>query len=110
MNKTGKIILGISLPLAVLGIYWFGIRNRKPYFLLSKYDFINNKTNASFGFNDKSISLGDSGEMTAGSTYNQDKYKLVFTSTGKIIEFVVKDKDDNEVEKKTIDFSSKIVY
>jgi K+/H+ antiporter YhaU regulatory subunit KhtT len=54
--------------------------------------------------------LGESGEMTAGSTYNQDKYKLVFTSTGKIIEFVVKDKDGNEVEKKTIDFGSKIVY
>jgi hypothetical protein len=37
MNKTGKIILGITLPIAVLRFYLFGIRNRKPYFLLSKY-------------------------------------------------------------------------
>jgi hypothetical protein len=44
MNKTGKIVLGVALPLAVFGIYWFAIRNRKPYFLLSNYDFINNKT------------------------------------------------------------------
>ena len=83
MNKTAKILLGVGLPLAVLGVYWFGIRNRKPFFMLSKYDFVNNKTNVDFGYNQKIVALGDSGEMTAGKTYNPNKYKLVFTSKNK---------------------------
>lgn len=110
MNNTQKIILGVALPISVLGIYWFGIRNRKPSLMLSKYDFRNNKTNVIFGFNEKTISLGDSGELTAGTTYNPNKYKLIFTSKDKIIEFVVKNKDGEEVEKQTIDFGGKIVY
>lgn len=110
MNNTQKIILGVALPISVLGIYWFGIRNRKPSLMLSKYDFRNNKTKVNFGFNEKNVSLGDSGEMSAGMTYNQNKYKLVFTSKDKIIEFVVKNKDGKEVEKQTIDFGGKIVY
>ena len=110
MNNTGKILLGIVLPLSAISIYWFIIRNRLPYFLLSKYDFVNNKTNVSFGYNEKTITLGDSGEMTAGMTYNPNKYKLEFTSKGKNIEFVIKDKEGNEVSKQTIDFGAKIVY
>jgi len=110
MNNTGKIALGIALPLAVFGIYWFAIRNRKPYFLLSNYDFINNKTNASFGYNEQTISLGQNGEMTAGNTYNPKRYRLVFTTIGKTIEFVIKDKDGQDVSKQTIDFGGKIVY
>jgi hypothetical protein len=110
MNNTQKIILGFVLPVTTLAIYWFGIRNRKPLFMLSKYDFRNNKTNVNFGFNEKTVTLGDSGEMTAGNTYNPNTYKLVFTSKDKIIEFVVKNKNEEEVEKKTIDFGGKIVY
>ena len=89
MNNTQKIILGVALPIGALAIYWFGIRNRKPLLLLSKYDFRNNKTNVTFGYNEKIVSLGDSGEMNAGNTYNPNKYKLVFTSKDKTIEFVV---------------------
>jgi hypothetical protein len=48
--------------------------------------------------------------MTAGQTYNQNKYKLIFTSKDKIIEFVVRDEADKEIQKKTIDFGGKIVY
>jgi len=110
MNNTQKIILGFALPVGVLAIYWFGIRNRKPMLLISKYDFRNNKTNVTFGYNEKTVSLGDSGELTAGNTYNPNKYKLVFTSKDKVIEFVVKNKDGEEVEKQTIDFGGKIVY
>jgi len=110
MNKTGKILLGVALPLAVLGVYWFGVRNRKPFFMLSKYDFVNKKTNVDFGYNQKTVALGDSGEMTAGKTYNPNKYKLVFTSKDKTIEFVIKDKNGNEFSKQTIDFGAKIVY
>jgi hypothetical protein len=110
MNNTQKIILGVALPIGALAIYWFGIRNRKPMLLLSKYDFRNNKTNVTFGFNEKTVSLGDSGEMNAGNTYNPNKYKLVFTSKDKTIEFVVKNKDGEEVGKQTIDFGGKIVY
>jgi hypothetical protein len=110
MNKTGKILLGVGLPLAVLGVYWFGVRNRKPFFMLSKYDFVNNKVNVDFGYNKKTVALGDSGEMTAGKTYNPNKYKLVFTSKDKTIEFVIKDKDDKEFSKQIIDFGAKIVY
>ena len=110
MNNTQKIILGVALPIGALAIYWFGIRNRKPMLLLSKYDFRNNKTNVTFGFNEKTVLLGDSGEMNAGNTYNPNKYKLVFTSKDKTIEFVVKNKDGQEVGKQTIDFGGKIVY
>jgi hypothetical protein len=110
MNKTGKILLGVGLPLAVLGVYWFGVRNRKPFFMLSKYDFVNNKVNVDFGYNKKTVSLGDSGEMTAGKTYNPNKYKLVFTSKDKTLEFVIKNKDGEEVSKQIIDFGAKIVY
>jgi hypothetical protein len=110
MNKTGKILLGVGLPLAVLGVYWFGVRNRKPFFMLSKYDFVNNKVNVDFGYNKKTVALGDSGEMTAGKTYNPNKYKLVFTSKDKTLEFVIKNKDGEEVSKQIIDFGAKIVY
>jgi hypothetical protein len=110
MEKTGKIVLGVALPLAVFGIYWFGVRNRKPFFMLSKYDFVNNKVNVDFGYNKKTVALGDSGEMTAGKTYNPNKYKLVFTSKDKTLEFVIKNKDGEEVSKQIIDFGAKIVY
>lgn len=110
MNKTVKIILGVTIPLTLLGIYWFGIRNRKPFFMLSKYDFVNHKINVDFGYNQKTISLGDSGEMSAGRTYNPNKYKLVFTSKNKTIEFVVTDKDGTQIDKQTIDFGAKIIY
>jgi len=110
MNNTQKIILGVAIPVVVLSIYWFGIRNRKPMLLLSKYDFRNNKTNVTFGYNEKTVALGDSGEMNAGMTYNPNKYTLIFTTKDKIIEFVVKNKNGEEVEKQTIDFGSKIVY
>lgn len=110
MNNTQKIILGVALPIGALAIYWFGVRNRKPMLLLSKYDFINNKTNVTFGYNEKIVSLGNSGTMNAGNTYNPNKYKLVFTSKDKTIEFVVKNKNGDEVNKKIIDFGSKIVY
>ena len=110
MNKTGKILLGVGIPLAVLGVYWFGVRNRKPFFMLSKYDFVNNKVNVDFGYNKKTVALGDSGEMTAGKTYNPNKYKLVFTSKDKTLEFVIKNKDGEEVSKQIIDFGAKIVY
>ena len=58
MNKTGKILLGVGLPLAVLGVYWFGVRNRKPFFMLSKYDFVNKKTKESL------INIGSGHEMS----------------------------------------------
>jgi hypothetical protein len=35
---------------------------------------------------------------------------LVFTTIGKTIEFVIKDKDGQDVSKQTIDFGGKIVY
>ena len=110
MNNTQKILLGIALPISALAIYLFVVRNRKPMLLLSNYAFRNNKTNVTFGYNEKNVSLGDSGEMSAGMTYNQNKYKLVFTSKDKIIEFVIKNKDGKEVEKQTIDFGGKIAY
>jgi hypothetical protein len=107
-NKT-KIILGIIIPLAVFGGYWFIVRNREPSLNLEDTDWINNIAKIKFGMNTKSVSLGNSGEMNAGSTYS-DKYKLEFTSDKKNMVFYVKDKDGNLIDKQTLDFGAKIQY
>ena len=109
MNKTTKIILGIAVPLTVFGGYWFVYRNREPLLDLDGTDWINNVAVVKFGRNDKSISLGNNGEMNAGSTYS-DKYKVEFTTDKKIMTFYVKDKDGNLFDKKIVDFGAKIIY
>ena len=75
MNKTTKVILGIAVPLTVFGGYWFVYRNREPLLDLDETDWTNNVAVIKFGRNNKSISLGNNGEMNAGSTYS-DKYKV----------------------------------
>jgi hypothetical protein len=109
MSKATKIILGIAVPLAIFGGYWFITRNREPYLDLDGTDWANDIANVKFGRNRKSISLGNSGEMNAGATFS-DKYKLTFTSSGKNMTFYIKDIDGNVYEKKVIDFGAKIIY
>ena len=109
MNKTTKIVLGIAVPLSLFGIYWFGIRNREPFLDLEETNWLNDIAVIKFGRNKKSVPLGNSGEMNAGSTFS-DKYKLEFTSSGKNMTFYVKDKNGNIYDKKVIDFGAKIIY
>ncbi len=109
MNKTTKVILGIAVPLTVFGGYWFIYRNREPLLDLDETDFINNVAVIKFGRNNKSISLGNDGEMNAGSTYS-DKYKVEFKTDKKIMTFYVKDKEGNLFDKKIVDFGAKIIY
>jgi hypothetical protein len=108
MDKT-KIILGVSVSLAVFSAYWFITRNREPYLDLDGTDWSNNIAEIKFGRNKKSVSLGNSGEMNAGSTYS-DKYKLTFESSGKNMILYIKDKYENIYDKKVIDFGAKIIY
>lgn len=109
MNKTTKIILGIAVPLSFLGIYWFGIRNREPFLDLEETDWLDNIAVIKFGRNNKSVPLGNSGEMNAGATYS-DKYKLEFKTDKNLMLFYVKDKDGNLIDKQTLDFGAKIRY
>jgi hypothetical protein len=109
MEKQTKIILGIVLPLAVFGGYWFVLRNREPILNLDNTDWMNNIANIKFGNNKKSVSIGNKGEMNAGSTFS-DKYKLEFTSSEKNMTLYVKDKNGNIYDKKVIDFGAKIIY
>ena len=109
MNKTTKIILGVFVPLAVFGGYWFVIRNRQPSLDLDDTNWIDNVAVIKFGRNTKSVALGNNGEMNAGSTYS-DKYKLEFISDKKNMIFYVKDKDGNLIDKQTLDFGAKIKY
>ena len=109
MNKTTKIILGIAVPLSLFGIYWFGIRNREPFLDLEETNWLNDIAVIKFGRNKKSVPLGNSGEMNAGSTFS-DKYKLEFSSDKKLMVFYVKDKDGNLIDKQTLDFGAKIQY
>jgi hypothetical protein len=109
MNKTTKIILGIAVPLAVFGGYWFIIRNREPFLNLEETDWLDNIAVIKFGRNSKSVALGNSGEMNAGSTYS-DKYKLEFKTDKNLMLFYVKDKDGNLIDKQTLDFGAKIRY
>jgi hypothetical protein len=109
MNKTTKIILGIAVPLSLLGIYWFGIRNREPFLDLEETDWLDNIAVIKFGRNNKSVSLGNSGEMNAGATFS-DKYKLEFKTDKNLMLFYVKDKDGNLIDKQTLDFGAKIRY
>jgi hypothetical protein len=109
MNKTTKIILGIAVPLAVFGGYWFIIRNREPFLNLEETDWLDNIAVIKFGRNTKSVALGNSGEMNAGSTYS-DKYKLEFKTDKNLMLFYVKDKDGNLIDKQTLDFGAKIRY
>jgi hypothetical protein len=109
MNKTTKIILGVAVPLAVFGGYWFIVRNREPILDLESTDWLDNIAVIKFGRNNKSVSLGNSGEMNAGATYS-DKYKLEFTSDKKLMVFYVKDKYGSLVDKQTLDFGAKIRY
>jgi len=62
-----------------------------------------------FGNNKKFVSLGNNGEMNAGSTYS-NRYTLEFTSKKNIMEFFVKDKNGNVIQKQTLDFGAKIRY
>lgn len=109
MNFTSKIIAGILIPLAFFGGYWFFIRNREPFLDLEKTDWLNNIAIIKFGNNTKFVSLGNNGQMNAGSTYS-DKYKLEFTSNNKLMIFIVKEKNGNIVNKQTLDFGAKIKY
>ena len=47
--------------------------------------------------------------MNAGATYS-DKYKLQFKSDKNIMTFYIKDKNDDIIDKKTLDFGAKISY
>jgi hypothetical protein len=109
MNKTTKVILGVAVPLAVFGGYWFIYRNREPFLDLEGTDWINDIAVIKFGRNNKSVALGNSGEMNAGSTYS-DKYKLEFKTDKKLMVFYVKDKEGNLIDKQTLDFGAKIRY
>ena len=109
MNKTTKIILGIVVPLAVFGGYWFIVRNREPKLDLEETNWLDNVAVIIFGRNKKSVSLGNSGEMNAGATYS-DKYKLEFSSDKKLMVLYIKDKDGNLIDKQTLDFGAKIQY
>ena len=109
MNKTTKIILGVAVPLAVFGGYWFIVRNREPFLNLEETDWLDNIAVIKFGRNSKSVPLGNSGEMNAGSTYS-DKYKLEFKTDKNLMLFYVKDKDGNLIDKQTLDFGAKIRY
>ena len=109
MNKTTKIILGIVVPLAVFGGYWFIVRNREPILDLEETNWLDNVAVIKFGRNKKSVSLGNSGEMNAGATYS-DKYKLEFSSDKKLMVLYIKDKDGNLIDKQTLDFGAKIQY
>lgn len=109
MNKTTKIILGVAVPLAVFGGYWFIVRNREPLLDLEETDWLDNIAVIKFGRNSKSVALGNSGEMNAGSTYS-DKYKLEFSSDKKLMVFYVKDKYGSLIDKQTLDFGAKIRY
>ena len=109
MNKTTKIILGIFVPLAVFGGYWFIVRNREPKLDLEETNWLDNVAVIKFGRNKKSVSLGNSGEMNAGATYS-DKYKLEFSSDKKLMVLYIKDKDGNLIDKQTLDFGAKIQY
>lgn len=109
MNKTTKIILGVAVPLAVFGGYWFIVRNREPLLDLEETDWLDNIAVIKFGRNSKSVALGNSGEMNAGATYS-DKYKLEFTSDKKLMVFYVKDKYGSLIDKQTLDFGAKIRY
>lgn len=104
-----KTILGVAIPLGLLGLYWFVIRNREPILDLEGTLWLDDVAVIVFGNNKKYVSLGNNGEMNAGSTYSK-KYKLTFTSKKKIMEFFVKDKDGNVIDKQTLDFGAKIRY
>jgi hypothetical protein len=109
MKTTTRIIIGIAVPLAVFGGYWFVVRNREPYLDLDETDWRNNIANIKFGRNKQSVSLGNSGKMNAGSTYS-DKYKLEFKTEKNLMIFYVKDNNGNLIDKQTLDFGAKIRY
>ena len=109
MNTKQKIFLGLSFSLAIFGGYWFITRNREPYLDLDGTDWMNNRANVKFGKNNRSISIGESGTIDAGSTYS-DKYRLEYSSSGKNITFYVKDKNGNIYDKRIVDFGAKIIY
>jgi hypothetical protein len=109
MNRSTKIILGVAVPLAIFGGYWFITRNREPYLDLDGTDWMNSIANVKFGKNTKSVPVGGSGILNAGSTFS-DKYRLEYSSSGKNITFFVKDKDGNIYDKRVVDFGAKIIY
>jgi hypothetical protein len=108
MNK--KYLFWIGTPLAIYGIYRLFIRNREPLLDLEETDWANNIAVIKFGNNQKSVKLGNDGEMNAGSFYSPNLYKLTFNSDKKKMTFYVKDKDGNLYDKQIIDFNSKIIY
>lgn len=110
MNKKTKIIIGVALPVALFGAYWFIYRNRKPSLNLEETDWDNNIAVIKFGKNKKTVPLGAKGGMNAGATYNPNLYDLNFDSKGKIMTFSVMDKSGNVVDKQTLDFGTKIRY
>ena len=109
MDNTQKIIFGLSIPLVLIGGYWFVYRNREPILNLKDVDWLDNIAIIKFGNNKISAPLGTKNVINAGSTFS-DKYKLEYISKGKIMEFYVKDKEGNLYDKQTLDFGAKIRY
>lgn len=107
-----KAILSVVLLSACFGFYWYIFRNRLPILDLEETDWLSNLAVIKFGNNEKKVSIGNSGEMKAGSTYS-NKYKLMFFSENKekhIMVFNLIDNLGQIVETKTIDFKTKITY
>jgi len=109
MDNKKKVILGVITPLALFGFYFLVIRNRVPSLNLEGTLWANNVAVIKFGNNKKFVSLGNNGEMNAGSTYSK-RFILEFTSNKNIMKFFVKDRNGNVVKEKTLDFGAKIEY
>lgn len=109
MISKQKIFIGLGIPLALFGVYWFVYRNREPILNLKEVDWLDNIAIIKFGKNKISVPLGNNGVLNAGSTYS-DKFKVEYFSKGKIMDFYVKDKNGNLYDKQTLDFGAKIRY
>lgn len=106
IKNKGKIVVS---TLVLVGLYFFVYKNRVPKLKINPNVNWNDKiSQLQFGNNKTSLQF-TSGVLDAGSSFS-DKYKLVYRISGNTTILEVKDKNDNIIDKQTIDYKNKIIY
>lgn len=109
MTRGGKIALGIGIPVVLFSAYWFGIRNRRPYFSFESIDWTNKRGIVKFGNTENSFDLSGGKGFNAGNTYNSDLYSATINSEGEKVFFKVF-KKDKLIQETVIDFTTNTKY
>jgi len=110
MTKKAKIIIGsVGAVALVSSLYFFVWRKRRPKLDIIYADFGKRYADIKFGNTTDRVSEFNSGTLTSGRGYDEDLYSLTHQGDTKGKTTITVFKNGQEVEKKIIDFDSKLI-